>query len=207
MIFDKSKVYTAVSADELEKGDLVVFASCLSNLKLAVENDFIKELNGILPENEQCRFVTYDGITYAFAYLVCRKENVKAYKAFQEGKLIEKAILSLDENGEWQDAWKVTDKPDFINNTLRVAQEREKYRPFSTNQELLDTWASKIKRQVGNLFMPLIWVREKEENTVSMINAFIEDNVVSIAAGDIIELDELYKQYTFLDGSPCGIEQ
>lgn len=87
-----------------------------------------------------------------------------------------------------------------------VAEEREKYRPFSTNKELLDTWALKIKRQMTELCMPLIWVRDKEDNSVSMINAFIDIGDVSIAAGDIIELKELYEQYTFLDGSPCGIE-
>ncbi|MBR4123005.1 MAG: hypothetical protein IKT93_01145 [Clostridia bacterium] len=35
---------------------------------------------------------------------------------------------------------------------------------------------------------------------------FTAVNADELESEDIIELDELYEQYTFLDGSPCGVE-
>ena len=89
MVFDLSKVFTAVNAEELKAGDKVIVASNLATLKWAIdyenkkegyENNF-KGIVEILPENEPCRFLTkafgHNSKTSqnALAYLVERKEN------------------------------------------------------------------------------------------------------------------------------------
>jgi hypothetical protein len=71
MNFDKSKVYTAVNAEELKVGSKVIVADNLSILKKSVLKDrlpnVIKEI-----EAEDCeyRFSCDDGYSYAFAYLI-----------------------------------------------------------------------------------------------------------------------------------------
>lgn len=77
MEFDKSKVYTAINADELKIGSKVILADALEELKVNVEcnrNNFI--LKDIRPENASARF--YDGVyAWYLAYLVEEPEEKK----------------------------------------------------------------------------------------------------------------------------------
>lgn len=77
MEFDKSKVYTALNADELKIGSKVYLADDLADLRHIVETDYkAMILSSINPENHQCRFC--EGITgYALAYLVEETEGLK----------------------------------------------------------------------------------------------------------------------------------
>lgn len=77
MVFDKSKVYTALNADELKVGSKVILADDLATLKERVENDEnIWKLNKIQEENREYRFI--GGSTYYhLAYLVEEPEEKK----------------------------------------------------------------------------------------------------------------------------------
>ena len=77
MEFDKSKVYTALNADELKVGSKVILADDLADLRGQVEADSKAViLNSINPETYECRFCW--GITaYALAYLVEEPEGLK----------------------------------------------------------------------------------------------------------------------------------
>ncbi len=70
MEYDKSKVYTAVNADELKVGSKVILADNLGWLKQSVEdNDNIVHLVRIESEDSDDRF--FDGTSsYLLAYLV-----------------------------------------------------------------------------------------------------------------------------------------
>jgi hypothetical protein len=77
MEFDKSRVYTALNADELKVGSKVIFADALEELKVNVKcnrNNYI--LKYIQPENSSARF--YDGVyAWHLAYLVEEPEEKK----------------------------------------------------------------------------------------------------------------------------------
>ena len=75
MIFDKTKVFTALNADELKIGSKVVVSESIENLKFRVEdNDMpIDEITSIISENYIDRFeIKRNGCcyTYTLAYLV-----------------------------------------------------------------------------------------------------------------------------------------
>ena len=76
MEFDKSKVYSAVNADELHEGDKVIVAYSLSYLKHCVECDeCMDEIVSILSDDNQNRFLISGSRTFALAYLVERAET------------------------------------------------------------------------------------------------------------------------------------
>lgn len=61
MEFDKSRVYTALNADELKVGSKVIFANSIQTLKSTVERvvDTLHTLKGICDESYSARF--FDG--------------------------------------------------------------------------------------------------------------------------------------------------
>ena len=81
MEFDKSKVYTALNADELKVGSKVIIADTLECLKSRVrENDtsnYSGRLLSVFPEDCQYRFQFEDENKYALAYLVEEPEEKK----------------------------------------------------------------------------------------------------------------------------------
>lgn len=71
MKFDKSKVYTALNADELEVGSKVILADFIGSLKNSVRNDlYITTLKAIFDEDHMYRFLDSDNTEFALAYLV-----------------------------------------------------------------------------------------------------------------------------------------
>jgi len=78
MEFDKSKVFTALNADELKVGSKVICADNLYALKFSVDNElYITTLGEILPEDCMLRFRTKEGEDCALAYLVEPLEEKK----------------------------------------------------------------------------------------------------------------------------------
>ena len=78
MEFDKSKVFTALNADELKVGNKVICADNLYALKFSVDNElYITTLGEILPEDCMLRFRTKEGEDCALAYLVEPLEEKK----------------------------------------------------------------------------------------------------------------------------------
>lgn len=77
MEFDKSRVYTALNADELKPGSRIFAADCLSTLKRYVENDDgIVTLEKVNDETHLSRF--FDGESSRnLAYLVSAPEEKK----------------------------------------------------------------------------------------------------------------------------------
>ena len=71
MEFDKSKVYTALNADELKPGSRVIVADDLAYLKLCVEDDSKPEiLTEVREESYRTRFRVDSGNTFNLAYLI-----------------------------------------------------------------------------------------------------------------------------------------
>lgn len=80
------------------------------------------------------------------------------------------------------------------------------YVPFDTVEELIDAWDSKYpqnkNRPEGT--MPLIWVKLRESNDISLITDFYFDCGEVALSNTQVSLEELWKYYTFLDSSIIG---
>ena len=96
MEFDKSRVYTAVNADELPIGSKCVFADTIQGLK---ERKYIDTLVGIADERRVYRFASEHGSDwkYALAYLIEPPAEPK-YKPFES---VEKAMDAIKKHGGW----------------------------------------------------------------------------------------------------------
>ncbi len=79
MEFDKSRVYTAVNADELKIGSKVIVSDCMFNLRQYVnENKLAQVLEDIQPDYAIKRFVVSDvSCGWNLAYLVSEPEEKK----------------------------------------------------------------------------------------------------------------------------------
>lgn len=128
MEFDKSRIYTAVNADELQIGSKVILSNVLSELKEAVEvekEEAIQNLAIIRGENEVLRFTGdkyHSG--YTLAYLI-EPPAEKKYKPFGS---VEEAMKAIKAHGGWIEnslgtCWLITGyatKKD-INNLVHIA--------------------------------------------------------------------------------------
>ena len=71
MEFDKSKVYTALNADELKIGSKIIVGDNLSELKESVlKHRLPKIIKKIESEDNEHRFLCNDDFHYALAYLM-----------------------------------------------------------------------------------------------------------------------------------------
>lgn len=77
MEFDKSRVYTALNADELKVGSKVVVADNIADLKEKVKINDIRTLSAVLTETEQYRFKDDRLVKSGLAYLVSEPEEKK----------------------------------------------------------------------------------------------------------------------------------
>jgi len=100
MEFDKSRVYTALNADELKVGSTVIVANDLRRLRVKVEkfdNSYRILLSNILSETVIHRFETASGYTYVLAYLISPPKDPK-YKPFSD---TETAYKTITAHGGW----------------------------------------------------------------------------------------------------------
>ena len=98
MEFDKSRVYTAVNADELQRGSKCVFADTVKGLRRRVEEDANCVETFYRLYNNGCddSFVGND-CAYCYAYLIEPPAEPK-YKPFES---IDKAREAIDKHGGW----------------------------------------------------------------------------------------------------------
>lgn len=80
MEFDKSRVYTALNADELKPGSKIIVANYLESLKAQVEANsypsYVVELSQIMGTSSTNRFKV-DNKTFNLAYLISKSEEKK----------------------------------------------------------------------------------------------------------------------------------
>ena len=99
MEFDKSRVYTALNADELKIGSRCVFADTIEELKRRVLNAdaFVNTLSRVYTEGEDARFVCEDNIKHLLAYIIEPSKD-SGYKPFSD---IEKALTEIELHNWW----------------------------------------------------------------------------------------------------------
>jgi hypothetical protein len=218
MFFDKSKVYTALNADELSKGDIVYVADTLKRLKGFIDSDSDNNfyvIEDISSESNESRIevIGMDGkiLYFNLAYLICPSYNAEAYKAWHEGKKIEMEYAEPDENET--SVWKLfeNEEPNWYEANYRPAQE-EKYRPFATLDELIAEFKKRFQIKTPSYAFPLIWVKpsSKDNNERYLITGYIdneEDGQLLLIGDRYYGLCVLFAGFQFLDGSPCGVEK
>lgn len=57
------------------------------------------------------------------------------------------------------------------------------------------------------LDLPTIWVKHKKCSEKYLIIAMTDNIVVLYTCGQTFDMQELFENYTFLDGSVCGVEE
>ena len=98
MEFDKSRVYTALNADELKIGSECFFADTIFHLRKEVIDGFISStLERIDSDDFTARFVDDGGYRYIYAYLIEPPAEPK-YKPFES---VEKAMEAIKAHGGW----------------------------------------------------------------------------------------------------------
>ena len=100
MTFDKSKVYTALNADELRVGSRCIFADTIQDLKKSVERSVGYErtkLKRLQDDTNTCRFIDSSGKMFVFAYLIEPPAEPR-YEAFES---IESAMEAIKAHGGW----------------------------------------------------------------------------------------------------------
>ena len=100
MEFDKSRVYTAVNADELKIGSKCIFADTVSGLRQAVQDKVfdthVQILTRVSDDDSVARFLT-SNYQWVYAYLIEPPAEPK-YKPFES---VEKAMEAIKAHGGW----------------------------------------------------------------------------------------------------------
>ena len=79
------------------------------------------------------------------------------------------------------------------------------YRPYQDTDELIEDWKTRFKvGQWRSHAMPLIWVRSKATCLRTLVSGY--DLYSVVFSGTKVGFRDLFDNYTYLDGSPCGKE-
>lgn len=98
MEFDKSRVFSAVNADELKSGSKCIFADTIYALREKVESDSAQRsvyvLRAVRDGYEKERFEEDGGITYLLAYFIEPPSEPK-YKKYKPFESVDKAMEAI----------------------------------------------------------------------------------------------------------------
>lgn len=104
MEFDKTRVYTALNADELKVGSKCIFADTVQGLKKHIETKQILTLVGIYEEHKRDRFIGSDGAieaSYSLAYLIEPSDEPPAEPKYKPFESVDKAMEAIKKHGGW----------------------------------------------------------------------------------------------------------
>lgn len=83
--------------------------------------------------------------------------------------------------------------------------EEEKYRPYENTDEMVEDFKERFNTNGSSYAEPLIWVKRKGDVVEQqLITGFYEKNV--FVEDYAKPLKELFEDFTYLDGSPCGMK-
>lgn len=197
-IFDKKFVHF-MWGDSL-KGKEGFFADYIDKLVDYVENEKFKfKLTCEGPGDSEYPFLA-GGTRFCFFYYD-PLYNVKL--AWKQGKTIQGRTKLLS------DPWVDCCCPTWSDECEYRVKPEKKWRPFKNIKELKDTWHKCAGLcEPPPLFEPMIWVRDKKRPDITRLITGFNGGINSGAlAGSWNSLEALFDDYTFLDGTPCGVEE
>jgi len=114
------------------------------------------------------------------------KELLPIIKAFSEGKEIQYYDSSVHD-------WVIIQSPYFSGSTKWRIKPSPNLRPFTPEE---------CEQQVGKV------VKSKNTMAVTLITRYkVKTNSVCVALNDGYSPTDFLEYFTFLDGSPCGVEE
>ena len=208
-IFDKKCVYF-MWADKLA-GKEGFYSDGIAYLIMCVESNSL-EHKGYVKRNCENDTYQFNNVQSDNSYQFFYYDPLYNIKwEWKQGKQIQ------SRSKVWRDAeWEDDDYPQWNNQCMefRVRPEgfvpKKKWRPFKDIEELKQTWEKKFDPLVHpELFEPMIWVRSKSNTTSTYLISHFCGNVgvVHIYSSLDTSLEQLYEDFTFLDGTPCGVEE
>lgn len=82
------------------------------------------------------------------------------------------------------------------------------FRPYKDVDEMVEDFMKRFNVNVPPYEMPLIWIKAKDADRKYLITRFAFDVTICHNAEVCTPtFEELAEGYTYLDGSPCGIEE
>lgn len=85
------------------------------------------------------------------------------------------------------------------------AKEEKKGRPYENCAEMIADYKKRFNVNCTDIERPSIWIKSKESGIEYLINVFAEA-IISFAYYSR-SLDVIFEHYTYLDGTPCGMEE
>lgn len=89
-----------------------------------------------------------------------------------------------------------------------VIEEPPQYRPYKDTNEMVEDYKERFADIImtGSVEMPLIWLKASQGSKI-LITAFSgSEEHVSFSDGGYGRMDGIFRDYTYLDGSPVGKE-
>ena len=199
-LFDKKFVF--LEWDDVLQGKEVFVADTLPELRKRVESDgaaFKWSVKENSDDNYVYPFISDGGVCYAMVYY---DPNYSCKLAYMQGKTIQ-CKLSRIPNDKWEDCVCGPEWADHCEYRVKPEEPEKKWRPFKSIEELKHVWDVKL----SPLEEPTIWIRSKSNTTSTyQITHFCGNMRVVYLCGYLdIGLEQLFNDYTFLDGSPCGM--
>mgnify|MGYP006956015635 CR=1 FL=1 len=163
MVFDKSKVYIALNADEIKPGSKGYYADNLKALRDAVctaDKSVFGEIENIYDDSCSRRFNIKDDCGYYLFYLI------------EEPK-------------------------------------EKKLRPYRDTDEMIAHFCGHFNLISQVHIPPTIWIKRIITGVKYLVVRIKADEVTIVYdnVAHTLDVSELEDEYTYLDGSPCGIEE
>ena len=88
---------------------------------------------------------------------------------------------------------------------FKKVEKEPEYHPYRDTDEMMEDWKERFKpKDWPGHSMPLVWVRSRTTSLRVLITAY---NMYSVVFnGTRVDFRDLFDNYTYLDGSPCGKE-
>ena len=166
MKFDKTKVYTAVNADELKKGDKVIVANNLADLRWLVEVSSIEDARKVEVIRKDCEL------------------NRFCVKSIDDDELCFGFNLAY---------------------LVRCAEQKDHYRPYADTKEMVEDYKRRFNVSVPDNEKPMIWLRSKISLAEYLVTGFCGEKIEMSDSQEY--MGDTFRKFTYLDGSPCGMEK
>ena len=128
------------------------------------------------------------------------KEMIEVMAAFDEGKEIEWRFAIYDNN--WAD---VTTPPEWNWGMYDYrVKPGKKFRPYKDTEEMLDDFCERFHVKRTDFGEPFIWIQSKISFVKYLVEVITDSSVCTLKIS--IGMTDLFKKYTYKDGSPCGKE-
>ena len=196
-LFDKKYLY--LEWDDCLKGKKVVVGDLPQLIRRCVNENVAKVrwVENNSSDSEMYPFVDEDGTEWVLVYY---DPNYECKVAWKQGKQIQ----FRNTGAHWID----TSSPSWKDNVEYRVKPEKTWRPFKDIQELKQAWENKRSPLVHpELEEPMIWVRSKSNTTSTyLITHYCENMGVVYLCGYLnVSLEQLFEDYTFLDGGVMGV--